>query len=118
MNYLFRIILLAISLFVLMVCAASQPKMSITTPQQFYMAFRKAPDMETRKGYVRNYKDLAEGAFSDHIVRMLTDASFKQMAPVEYRVAITMGMMLANMYNEEFKDPQLLDVYKKIKILP
>jgi hypothetical protein len=113
-----KIILSVLLMFLLMVCAASQPKVSITTPQQFYMAFRKAPDMETRKEYVRKNKDLAESAFSDHIVRMLTDASFKQMAPVEYRVAITMGMMLANMYNEEFKDPRLLEVYKKIKILP
>jgi hypothetical protein len=99
-----------------MVCVASQNKIMITSSQQFYMSFRKAPDMATRQTFVKTYKDFAEAAFYDHIVRMLSDRSFREAAPVEYRNAITMGLMLANLYNEEYQDARLLDIYRKLKL--
>jgi hypothetical protein len=106
----------AFFLVFLWLCSASKPKTIVTSSQQFYLSFRKAPDMETRKEYVKAYKDFAEGAFYDHIVRMLSDRSFREIAPVEYRSAVTLGMMLAKLYNEEYQDSRLLETYRRLKL--
>lgn len=97
-------------------CAGSKPPLiEITSSQQFYMHFRNAPTMEDRKDLVLRYPDTSRETFYNHIVRMATDLSFKDLSPIEYKRAVMMGRLLVNLYAEVHGDTQLKDTYERMR---
>jgi hypothetical protein len=110
--------------FLFLACAASAPPApqqpvlpSVTTAEQFYMSFHAMPDSNARTRFIEKYPALARECFYKHIVRMITDISFKEATPTEYETARELGKEMATLYKIKFNDSTLEEVFSRISPL-
>ena len=87
----------------------------LNNAQEFYMLFHSTDDSLQHITYIEAYPTLARQSFYQHIVKMVTDRTYKEASPHEYDRAYFLGERLAVLYNIKFHDRSLLEVYQRIE---